>query len=113
MSNYSSVTRDERRRAENERSKSWASNDGTPWSDEDSVVLLEKWIMTDPARRDEEEVSRELRRTIQSCRTRAEKLRQELGVSEHHSPVAVEPDPVVCDRCFMAKSTCGTCGCDE
>lgn len=108
-----SLTRDERRRADNERSKSWATKDGTPWSDEDSVLLLEKWIMASPGGRDEEAISRELRRTIQSCRTRAEKLRDDLGVSQHYHRKNDEIPPEVCSKCFMAKSACGTCGCDE
>jgi hypothetical protein len=70
------------RRTDNERSKVWAKRDGYAWSESDERVIIDEWISPGADGRDEEAVSRQLERTIESCRHRAELVRLRLGLSE-------------------------------
>lgn len=70
------------RRRRNIASRAWATNRRMPWSSDDDQYLIEHWIDTTVAKRNEEAVSKYLKRTIESCRMRAENIRKDRGWSD-------------------------------
>lgn len=111
MSSDAHVARDAVRRRQNEASREWATREGITWTDDECVVLLEKWVLVDPRDRDEVKVSKTLNRTIQACRTRAEKLREELGVRGACFSKTKEKEPEICTSCWQTKAANGSCAC--
>lgn len=73
------------RRTNNIRSKAWAHRDKQPWTQADENVILEQWIGTPYGGRDEEAISRELQRTIESCHQRAAIIVDRLGISQRET----------------------------
>lgn len=69
------------RRQANAESRSWATRDREPWTEDEKDFLVEFWIDLDPSERDEVTVSKCLERTIESCRVQCEKIRKERGWS--------------------------------
>lgn len=78
------------RQAANDRSRAWAARHGEPWTTTDDAVILERWVRIRPADRDERQVSRDLQRTIESCRNRAHFL---AGVHTGIRYSKQEPEP--------------------
>lgn len=64
----------EARQAANDKSRRLAFRDGQPWTVTDDALILEFWVQTPAAERDEAEVARMLERTIEACRNRAHYL---------------------------------------
>lgn len=82
MSDYSPGHYRQERGIANEQSKVHAVNDGKPWTDDDDMVLVDRWLLRSPGNRDYAGIARDLGRTIEACRVRCEKLRKVLGMTE-------------------------------
>jgi len=106
MSNYD-PSRYEERQAANDKSRAWATRDRLPWLPEDDAVLLQAWIYAGPEKRDEVQVSKDLRRTIEACRNRAHYLRGvHTGVRYNKRE---ERPSVICSGCWLELPASGHC----
>lgn len=80
------------RKRRNDESRSWATRNTEPWTDEEEQFLLDEWILVPVAARDEVVISQIVERTIESCRVRCEKIRKRLGIQVHEVTAIVVTD---------------------
>lgn len=106
------MDRDSKRLKLNDESKSWATRQHLNWTSEEDDVILGEWIQVRSANRDEEGISRRLKRTVYSCQARAETLRRMLGLTVSSSSRPLRGSRSVCSGCFMEMPASGICECE-